>query len=58
MAELYNDIDHCINDLIHGRIENDNEKEARALFTMEGLMTATQQELSCIIDYINGDDIN
>jgi hypothetical protein len=50
--ELYNDIDSCITDLINARIpgKKDEDGERKALFRMEGLMVATLQQLSCIID--------
>lgn len=50
--ELYNDIDSCITDLINTRTpgKKDEDGERRALFRMEGLMVATLQQLSCILD--------
>lgn len=50
--ELYNDIDSCITDLINARTpgKKDEDSERRALFRMEGLMVATLQQLSCILD--------
>lgn len=50
--ELYNDIDSCITDLINARTpgKKDEDGERKALFRMEGLMVATLQQLSCIID--------
>ena len=58
--ELYNDIDSCITDLINTRTpgKKDEDGERKALFRMEGLMVATLQQLSCVIDAIpvNDDD--
>lgn len=48
---LYFDIDECISDLLKARLEHDSEAEGKALFKMEGLMVATLQQLSCIIEY-------
>ena len=50
--ELYNDIDSCITGLINARTpgKKDEDGERRALFRMEGLMVATLQQLSCILD--------
>lgn len=50
--ELYNDIDSCITDLINARTpgKKDEDGEMKALFRMEGLMVATLQQLSCILD--------
>lgn len=52
--ELYNDIDSCIMDLIKARTSatKDEDNERWALFRMEGLMVATLQQLSCILDAI------
>lgn len=56
--ELYNDIDSCITDLINARTpgKKDEDGERKALFRMEGLMVATLQQLSCIIDAIPDDN--
>ena len=50
--ELYNDIDSCITDLINARTpgKKDEDGERKALFRMEGLMVATLQQLSRILD--------
>ena len=55
--ELYNDIDSCITDLIKARTsgKKDEDIERKALFRMEGLMVATLQQLSCIIDALSSD---
>ena len=53
--ELYNDIDSCITDLINARTSSDAGGEGKALFRMEGLMVATLQQLSCIIDVLPSD---
>ena len=52
--ELYNDIDSCITDLINTRTpgKKDEDGERKALFRMEGLMVATLQQLSCILDVL------
>lgn len=57
--ELYNDIDSCITDLINARTpgKKDEDGERKALFRMEGLMVATLQQLSCIIDAIPTDTV-
>ena len=56
--ELYNDIDSCITDLINARTpeKKDEDGERKALFRMEGLMVATLQQLSCVIDAIPVND--
>jgi hypothetical protein len=58
--ELYNDIDSCITDLINARIpgEKDDNDERKALFRMEGLLVATLQQLSCILDALPSEAIN
>lgn len=48
--ELYNDIDACITALIKARTEHNQEDEGKALFRMEGLMVAAQQQLAYFID--------
>ena len=55
--ELYNEIDSCITDLIKARTpgKKDEDIERKALFRMEGLMVATLQQLSCIIDALSSD---
>jgi len=57
--ELYNDIDSCITDLISARTpgKKDEDGERKALFRMEGLMVATLQQLSCIIDALPTDTV-
>ena len=57
--ELYNDIDSCITDLINTRTpeKKDEDGERKALFRMEGLMVATLQQLSCIIDALPTDTV-
>ena len=58
--ELYNDIDSCITDLINARIpgKKDDNDERKALFRMEGLLVATLQQLSCILDALPSEAIN
>ena len=57
--ELYNDIDSCITDLINARTpgKKDEDGERKALFRMEGLMVATLQQLSCILDALPTDTV-
>ena len=57
--ELYNDIDSCITDLISARTpgKKDEDGERKALFRMEGLMVATLQQLSCILDALPTDTV-
>lgn len=56
--ELYNDIDSCIDELLAARKSKDEDGEGRALFRMEGLMVATLQQLSCIIDALPTDTVH
>ena len=58
--ELYNDIDSCITDLINARTpgKKDEDGERWALFRMEGLMVATLQQLSCILDALPTDTVH
>ena len=56
--ELYNDIDSCITDLINARTSSDAGGEGKALFRMEGLMVATLQQLSCILDALPTDTVH
>jgi len=56
--ELYNDIDSCITDLINARTSSDAGGEGKALFRMEGLMVATLQQLSCILDVLPTDTVH
>lgn len=51
--ELYNDIDSCIDELLAARKAKDEDGEGRALFRMEGLMVATLQQLSCVLDALS-----
>lgn len=52
MEKLYADIDKCIMQLIHGRVENEEPLIANAQHKMESLMVRTQQELRVIADYL------
>ena len=54
IERLYGDIDACITDLIRARLNKDTKGEGKALFKMDGLMVATEQELTCIGDYLEG----
>ena len=58
--ELYNNIDSCIMDLIKARTSETKDKDSErwALFRMEGLMTATLQQLSCILDVLPSDVVH
>ena len=56
--KLYDDIDSCITDLLKARLPRDSEEEGKALFRMEGLMVATLQQLSCILDALPEQTIN
>ena len=52
---LYCDIDNCIAELLRARTEHNKEIEGRALFRMEGLMVATLQYLSWIMEQAEKD---
>ena len=52
IERLYNDLDKCVTDLLKARMDKNTEAEGKALFTMEGLMVACQQELSFLHDYL------
>ena len=52
VQRLYSDIDKCIIELIKARLSHDEFAEGKALFTMEHLMVGTQQELSCVNDFL------
>lgn len=54
---LYFDIDTCITELIRARTEQNEENEGKALFRMEGLMVATMQQLNCIIDSLQQEQL-
>jgi len=56
IERLYGDIDACITDLIRARLNKDAEGEGKALFKMEELMVATEQELTCIGDILEETD--
>ena len=49
---LYFDIGFCIAELLRARKEGNEQHECNALSRMEGLMNESQQQLSCIIDYL------
>lgn len=53
-TKLYNDIDKCVSELIHARIAHDSEAEGKALFKMEDLMVGTMQQITCILDFLDG----
>lgn len=52
---LRNDIDSVTNDIVHARLNNDEEDNKKAIFMMEKVMADTLQFLSCLID--NKDNI-
>lgn len=52
---LRNDIDSVTNDIVHARLNNDEEGNKKAIFRMEKVMADTLQFLSCLID--NKDNI-
>lgn len=52
LAKLHDDIDQCIGDIVHSRLNKDHHAEGKAIFRMEGLMVATMQDLECTIDYL------
>ena len=47
---LYNDIDSITNDIVHARLNNDEEAKKKAISRMETAMCGTQQFLKCIIE--------
>lgn len=47
---LCKDIDSVTNDIIHARLNNDEEGNNKAIFRMEKIMIDTLQFLSCIIE--------
>ena len=52
---LYNDIDSITNDIVHARLNNDEEAKKKAISRMETAMCAVFQFLKCILerrDYI------
>jgi hypothetical protein len=53
IEKLYDDIDGCITNIVRSRLTKDTELEGRSLFHMEGLIVASQQELSFLHQYIN-----
>ena len=52
LAKLYDDIDQCIGDIVHSRLNKDSQAEGKAIFRMQYLMVATLQGLECTIDYL------
>lgn len=51
-AILYADIDNLIDDIISARLHNNKEGEALAMSRAEGLLVVTQQQLTCINDWL------
>ena len=51
VLDLYNDIETCINDLVHSRLHHDGEMEKKAVSQMETLLVQCQQELDVVADY-------
>lgn len=54
VSTLYSNIDSCIGDLVKARLNKDTELEGRAYLQMESLMVASAQELTCVMDFLNG----
>lgn len=54
VSTLYSNIDSCIGDLVKARLNKDTELEGRACLQMESLMVASAQELTCVMDFLNG----
>lgn len=52
VSTLYSNIDSCIGDLVKARLSKDTELEGRVCLQMESLMTATTQELACVMDFL------
>jgi hypothetical protein len=46
------DLDGVTTDIVSARLNHDTEAEGRALFRMEGMIVAAQQQLSFLYDYI------
>lgn len=51
--KLYNDIDDCTSKLVKARLDKDSESEGKALFQMEGLMVASQQQFAYILENLS-----
>ena len=47
---LYNDIDSITNDIVHARLNNDEEAKKKAISRMETAMCAVFQFLKCLIE--------
>lgn len=47
---LRNDIDSVTNDIVHARLNDDDEGKNKAMFKMENVMAGTLQFLSCLIE--------
>lgn len=47
---LHNNIDSITNDIVHARLNNDEEANNKAISRMETAMCGTQQFLKCIIE--------
>lgn len=52
LAKLHDDIDQCIGDIVHSRLNKDSQAEGKAIFRMECLMVVTLQDLECTIDHL------
>ena len=52
IEELYKNLDYNVTKLVKARLDKDTKAEGDALFSMEGLMVACQQELSFLHDYL------
>ena len=52
IARLHKEIDDCVTELIASRLAHDTQRESNALCRMEGIMSATLQDLSVFNDFI------
>lgn len=52
IEELYKKLDYNVTKLVKARLDKDTKAEGDALFSMEGLIVACQQELSFLHDYL------
>ena len=52
IEELYSELDKCVTDIVKARLDRNSEAEGKALFRMEGLIVACQQELSFLHEFL------
>lgn len=52
IEELYPELDKCVTDIVKARLDRNSEAEEKALFRMEGLIVACQQELSFLHEFL------